>query len=281
VTRAVAVVTGAASGMGRACAERLAGDGNVIAAVDRDADGLRELVASLRDAGTEAIGLVVDVGDPAAVGKAFAELDAELGTPTSLVSAAGVLDGGTVIDGDPARFHHVLDVNFGGTVNVNRAAAKLMVEGQVAGRIVNFSSLGGLGGRAGYSAYCASKAAVESFTKSLALEVATHRITVNVVAPGAISTPMVAHYDAESVSQEAERIPLGRWGSPAEVAAMVSFLVSADAAWVTGTKFAIDGGVSAAIPGGRSAAESVRRLMLSEGVDPSIGSEAEEQDSSG
>jgi NAD(P)-dependent dehydrogenase (short-subunit alcohol dehydrogenase family) len=236
-----AFVTGGGRGLGQAVVERLRRDGGRVCVVDiRPASG---------------VDLVGDVSDADFVGEAVAFASERLGGLDVLVNNAGI--GGpstTVVDTDPAAFRRVLDVNLVGSFLTARAAAGVMVAQGDGGAIVNIGSIFGEQGVANAAAYCASKGGVALLTHSLALELAPHGVRVNTVAPGNMATEM--HWDelraraaARGTSFELERerlaaeIPLGRHGTGDDVAGAVAWLVSEDAAYVTGQTIGVNGGV--------------------------------------
>ena len=254
----VAVVVGAASGMGRATALRLARDGWAIGAADRDAAGLRALAGELAAAGAAHRTEPLDLADADDVEVAIERLCDALGPPWLLACSAGVLERGWALEAGQEHWERVIGVNLLGAIAANRAAARGMVDMGAGGRIVNWSSNNAEGGSAGASAYAASKAGLDAFTRSLAVELGPYGITVNSLRPGSVRTPMMAHMDAVAIERERGRIPLGRWGEPEDVAGVVAFLASDDAAWLTGACIPVDGGTLAA-HGRPSVADAARR----------------------
>ncbi len=185
-----------------------------------------------------------------------------LGPPWLLAVAAGVLEGGLALEADEAHWQRVLGVNFHGVVRANVAAARAMVAAGEGGRIVNWSSNNAAGGTAGYAAYAASKAALEAFSRSLAMELGPERITVNTIRPGSVRTPMLGALTQAEIDAENDRIPLGRFGEPEDAAGLVAFLASDDAAWISGADIPLDGGTLAAR--GRANVHAVRARLARE-----------------
>jgi NAD(P)-dependent dehydrogenase (short-subunit alcohol dehydrogenase family) len=219
MARRVAIVSGAAGGLGRPIAERLSADGFSVAGFD----------------------LEVDVTDPAAVGEFVARVGVEVGSPDVVVTAAGVQRIGPSEAVDAADWQHVLDVNLTGTWNVIQAALPGMLERR-AGRIITISSETGLAGLAQYSAYAASKGGVIALTKSLGRELAPRGICVNSVAPGPIEAGMLLGKPAHSDDWLKANVPLGRFGRPGEVAACVSLLAGPDGGYFVGQVLSPNGG---------------------------------------
>jgi 2-hydroxycyclohexanecarboxyl-CoA dehydrogenase len=236
----VVVVTGAASGQGRATAVRLAREGAPVAAIDVNAEGLASLAAEIEAAGGTMLPLEVDVASQAAVEEAFARVRSELG-PTYVLAAAAAIypPPREVVDLPADEVERIFAVNVYGIFHCARAAGRQMIEAGEGGRILLWSSVGARLAIAGYSAYCASKGAVEGFSHVLAVELGPHGVLVNVIAPGAIDTPMLAGADLDT---HASLLPSGRVGQPEDVAELAAYLCSPLAGFVTGTTITIDGG---------------------------------------
>jgi NAD(P)-dependent dehydrogenase (short-subunit alcohol dehydrogenase family) len=240
----VAVVTGAASGLGEACARRFAAEGAVVAGIDRTA-GAPVTVEHL-----------VDVTDESAVGDAMDQVATAYGRIDILVNSAGVAGGGPVHLLEASEWHRVLAVNLTGTYLACKHALRHMV-GQRSGTIVNFASIEGLEGTEGGSAYNASKGAVVLLTKNMAIDYGRLGIRVNCVCPGFIETPMfqsVMGSDGMAPYRDRyrEEHKLGRFGRPEEIAAATLFLASDDASFVTGHALVVDGGFTAGMRSGLS-----------------------------
>ena len=235
----VALVTGASRGIGRAIADSLAEAGARVACVARDEGRAR---AAAEQIGHGSRGFACDVADPEACSGLVEEVEAELGPIGILVNNAGVTRDNILVRLRDEDWDAVLETNLGGAFHMTRATARGMMKRR-AGRIVNIASVVGLTGNRGQANYAASKAGLVGFSKSVAQELASRNVLVNVVAPGFIETDMTAELGAEAREALAERIPLGRIGSPAEVAAAVRFLVGPGAAYITGQVLVVDGGM--------------------------------------
>ncbi|MGO8872599.1 MAG: SDR family NAD(P)-dependent oxidoreductase [Acidimicrobiales bacterium] len=232
---AVAVVTGAASGIGAACAERLAVEGATVVTVDVAGD----------------VDYLLDVRDEPAVAAAVGGVVAEHGQLDVLVHAAGVAGGGPVHLLDGEEWDRVVDVNLKGTFHLGKHVAMPMLD-QGRGSIVNIASIEGLEGTEGGSAYNASKAGVVMLTKSMAIDYGRRGIRVNCICPGGIDTPMLRSVtEPEGMELYRERLRdehlLGRFGRPSEIAAAAAFLASDDASFVTGHALVVDGGFTAGL----------------------------------
>ncbi len=218
----VALVTGAAGGIGLATARRLAHDGAVVGCLDRDDDRLSAVVADLVVEGLSAVALVADVVDPVAVASAVARLSDRAGVPTILVNNAGIGGEGRFAEISFAQWRRVLDVHVDGAFHLTQAVLPGML-GQGWGRIVNISSESVWLGNTSVQ-YATAKAALLGFTRSLARQLAPSGINVNAVAPGPVDTRMLRDSPPEHVEAERRTVLIGRFLDPAEIAATVAFL---------------------------------------------------------
>ena len=238
----VAIVTGGSRGIGRAIVELLAGEGADVTFFFRDnADAAREVVAAGQAAGRNVVSAQVDVRDSKACAAAVEHVAERAGRVDLLVNNAGMIRDNPLSAMDDDDVALVLDTNVGGVFNVTRAVVPHMIM-QRSGKIINLSSVAGEKGGRGQTNYAASKGAINAFTRSLAVELAPRKITVNGVAPGVIETEMsqaVRDMAGESVKS---RILLKRYGKPEEIAYAVWFLASRYADYVTGQIIAVDGG---------------------------------------
>jgi 3-oxoacyl-[acyl-carrier protein] reductase len=239
---AVALVTGAARGIGREIARRLAEDGFDVAVADLQTAAVEETAELVRSAGRNALALTTDVSDEAAVTTMITRVSNELGGLEAVVNNAGILSLTPILDITTAEWDQMMAVNLRGTFLVSREAFRGMRE-QRHGRIVSIASLAAkVGGITAGAHYAASKAGVICFTKSLAAQAAPFAINVNAVAPGPVATEMTADWGAEVTDAFLAKIPFGRYAQPADVADAVAFLVSERANYITGEVLDVNGG---------------------------------------
>ncbi|MDH5739679.1 MAG: 3-oxoacyl-[acyl-carrier-protein] reductase [Nitrospira sp.] len=237
-----AIVTGAAQGIGRAIAENLAQAGADIAVADLDPGRSLETVGAIEKLGRKALNLKVNVADPNDT-KAMAEQVIKAwGKIDILVNNAGITRDGLLLRMKEEDWNLVLQINLNGTFNCTKAVLQPMTK-QRYGRIVNIASIVGVIGNAGQANYSASKAAVIGFTKTVGREYASRNVTVNAVAPGFIDTAMTHGLPADVKDTLLKQIPLGRLGTSGDVAAAVRFLVSEEAAYITGHVLHVNGGM--------------------------------------
>jgi len=242
------MVTGGAHGIGRGIAQAFARSGaSVVIADRREREAERTAEEIEADTGAEILPIGVDVRDAASVEAMVARAAAELRQIDVLVNNAGIYPNTLVVDMTEDEWDAVFDTNVKGMFLVSRAVAQRMIERGAGGRIVNISSGAAESGRVGAAHYCASKAAVNMFTRVLALELASHDIVVNAVGPGLIEVPDWSLSD-EYVSALVSSNPLGRMGQPEDVARAVLYLASPEATYITGTTLYVDGGSLAGRP---------------------------------
>jgi 3-oxoacyl-[acyl-carrier protein] reductase len=237
----VAIVTGGAGGIGSAIVQRFAREGAKVAIADIDADAGKIQVVELTAKGADVIPILANVTDKISVdGMVKATLD-RWGRVDILVNVAGGADRKLVVDMTAADWDHIVDMNLKSTFLCAQAVLPTMLK-QKSGKIVNTSSIYGFTGNATRSSYAAAKAGVAAFTKSLALEVVKEGINVNAVAPGRVSTPRVrSHYSDQAWAEAVAQIPMGRTGTPEEIASAVLFLVTDENKYVTGQTIHING----------------------------------------
>jgi len=241
--RRIALVTGAGSGIGRAVCARLAAEGARIAALDLDLEAARATASLL---GPDHVALSADVADEAGIDAALELVAQRLGGLDMAVNAAGVAVSASLVDTTLDQWQRVMGVCLTGVFVCARAQARQMLKQGRAGVIVNIASTNAQQAGEGLSAYCASKAGVDMLTKVAALELAPRGIRVVAVGPGLTRTPMVSRLMANPAAygEFIDNIPLARPAEPADIAAMVAFLCSDDAAYITGQTLYVDGGAS-------------------------------------
>jgi len=241
-TNKIALVTGAARGIGRAIAETLALDGADVVLCDLKSEWLVETAAAVEDAGRKALCVAADVSDAGAVGRAVDEALAVMGRIDILVNNAGITRDGLLMRMSEEDWDAVLDVNLKGAFLFTRAAARPMMK-QRSGAIVNVASIIGLIGNAGQCNYSASKGGLIALTKSSARELAARNIRVNAVAPGFIESKMTEVLAEEVRQRMLDAIPMKRFGTPLDVARVVRFLADDAASYMTGQVLTVSGGM--------------------------------------
>jgi 3-oxoacyl-[acyl-carrier protein] reductase len=238
-----AVVTGASRGIGRAIAIDLAKHGaKVLVNYAKDADGAGATVAAIKEAGGEAEAFQADVADVKSADALIKKCVELHGTIDILVNNAGATRDQVIMMMSEADWDFVIDTNLKSAFNCSKAAVRTMMRKRY-GRIVNISSVSGIAGNGGQTNYSASKAGLIGLTKALAREIAVRNVTVNAVAPGFVPTVLTESVPADIKEASVKSIPLGRWGTPEEVAYAVTFLASDLAAYITGQVLSVDGGM--------------------------------------
>jgi 3-oxoacyl-[acyl-carrier protein] reductase len=238
----VALVTGASRGIGRAIALALGAQGATVIGTATGTAGVESIDAALKAAGVAGRGIVLDVADGAACEGAIADIEGTEGAVTILVNNAGITRDALLLRMKPEDWDAVIGTNLGSVFRLSKAVLRGMMKARK-GRIVNIASVVGLVGNPGQANYCAAKAGIGGFTRSLAREVASRGITVNVVAPGFIDTDMTKALADSQREALAGQIPLGRLGSPEDIAGAVCFLAGPQAGWITGETLNVNGGM--------------------------------------
>ena len=241
------LVTGAGQGIGKATALSLSKSGSNVVAVDIDSEGIERLVADLKSRGSRALAVKADISIAKEVNLAVDQAEKEFGGVDILVNNAGVIVRKPAEDITEEEWNHVLDVNLKGPFICSCTVAKRLIYKRKGGRIINISSIMGAVGLTDRSAYSSSKSGLFGLTRDLSIEWAKHGITVNAVCPGWIITEFTKNYFAKEDVKKylLDRTPLGRFGTPEEVASMITYLASDMASFVTGGIFFVDGGWTA------------------------------------
>lgn len=245
LTGKIALVTGAANGIGEAVARRFAADGARVVLTDIESSTLTAVADSIRATGAEATTYTLNVTDRAGIEQVFADVSATWGVPQVVANVAGMAIVHHFLDITDADWNKTIGVNLTGTFMVSQVAARAMVAAQVPGSIVLMASTNGLVGEEDLADYNASKFGVVGLTKSLAIDLAKFGIRVNSVNPGLIKTRLTTGVWQDEAAHDwytRERIPFRRLGNPEEVAGCFAFLASDDASYVTGHSLVVDGG---------------------------------------
>ena len=239
----VALVSGASRGIGRAIAEALSLQGAVVIGTATTQLGADAISASLRERDARGCGMVLDISDPGSVESLFTDLGRTEGMPSILVNNAGITRDNLLMRMKAEEWDEVLSTNLSSLYRLCKASLRGMLKARN-GRIINVTSIVGLTGNPGQTNYAAAKAGMIGFTKSLAQEVASRNITVNSIAPGFIDTDMTRDLDTSQTDALCQQIPVGRLGTPEDIAAAAVFLASDAAAYITGETLNINGGLA-------------------------------------
>ncbi|QSP93489.1 3-oxoacyl-ACP reductase FabG [Marinobacter salinisoli] len=237
-----ALVTGGTRGIGKAIVHALASQGAEVIGTATSEEGAQNISKALRDAGLKGYGIVMDVADPASIDAGLKEVAERSGAPVILVNNAGITRDNLLMRLKDDDWTSVLDTNLSSVYRTSKAVLRGMAKARW-GRIINISSVVAGMGNPGQGNYCAAKAGVEGFTRSLAKEMSNRGITANCVAPGFIDTDMTKKLDDKQREAMLEIIPAGRLGEPDEVAAVVAFLASNAAGYVSGETIHVNGGM--------------------------------------
>ncbi|WP_304638409.1 3-oxoacyl-ACP reductase FabG [Pseudomonas sp.] len=238
----VALVTGASRGIGHAIAHQLAAQGAIVVGTATSESGAQAISDRLAEAGFKGAGLKLDVRDSASVSAVLDEVTSRFGAPAVLVNNAGITGDNLLMRMKDDEWDDIINTNLGSVYRLSKAVLRGMTKARW-GRIINISSVVAGMGNAGQSNYAAAKAGMEGFTRALAREVGSRAITVNAVAPGFIDTDMTRALTDSQRAVMLEQIPLGRLGQAEEIAAVVGFLASEPAGYITGAVIPVNGGM--------------------------------------
>lgn len=238
----LALVTGASRGIGRAIAQELGKQGARVIGTATTQNGADAISAWLKDNGISGRGVVLNVADATSVDTTLKEIEGSEGTPSILVNNAGITRDNLLMRMKAEEWDDILNTNLSSVYRLSKAVLRGMMKARK-GRIINIASVVGVMGNAGQTNYAAAKAGIIGFTKALAREVGSRNITVNVVAPGFVSTDMTAQLPADQQQKLSEQIALGRLGSVEDIAHAVAFLASPRAGYITGETLHVNGGM--------------------------------------
>ena len=238
----IAIVTGASRGIGSAIAHNLSKAGAKVVLISRSIDALKSVEFEIKSNGGEAISITADVSNLESFTNAISQVVETWGTVDILINNAGITKDNIILRLKEEDWDAVIDINLKGCFNGIKAVTRPMLKSR-SGRIINITSVIGLIGNSGQSNYAASKAGILGLTKSIAKELGPRNITVNAIAPGYIQTEMTDNLDQTSKDNLMKSIPLQRLGKPEEIASLVCFLASEEAAYITGQTLNVDGGM--------------------------------------
>ena len=238
----VAVVTGASRGIGRAIAQMLAARGAVVIGTATTDAGAASITQWLQESGAKGRGIVLNVASAESVDAALKDIEGSEGTPTILVNNAGITRDNLLLRMKADEWDDIINTNLGSVYRLSKAVLRGMMKAR-RGRIISIASVVGVMGNAGQTNYAAAKAGIIGFSKSLAREIGSRGITVNVIAPGFIATDMTSKLPAEQQQQLIHQIALGRLGNPDDIAGAVAFLASPQAGYITGETLHVNGGM--------------------------------------
>lgn len=238
----IALVTGASRGIGRAVALELGREGAVVVGTATTAEGAEKISVYLQEAGVSGTGLMLDVTDQQSVEQTLSAMEERHGAPSILVNNAGITRDNLLMRMKDSEWDEIINTNLTSVYRLSKAVMRPMMKARK-GRIITISSVVGVAGNAGQCNYAAAKAGIFGFTKSLAREVASRGVTVNAVAPGFIDTDMTRGLPEQQKQDLLQQIPLNRLGRAEEVAAVVAFLASPGAAYITGETLHVNGGM--------------------------------------
>ncbi|MFO8025379.1 3-oxoacyl-ACP reductase FabG [Thiohalophilus sp.] len=238
----IAFVSGASRGIGKEIALELGRQGAKVVGTATSEDGAGKISAYLKEAGIEGMGVMMNVTDSASINAALTEVEASFGAPSVLVNNAGITRDNLLMRMKDEEWEDIINTNLNSIFRLSKACLRPMTRAKK-GRIISIASVVGVSGNAGQTNYAAAKAGVIGFSKSLAREVGSRGITVNVVAPGFIDTDMTRALPEAQRDALLGQIPLARLGDPAEIAQAVAFLASPGAAYITGETLHVNGGM--------------------------------------
>jgi len=242
LTGEVALVTGASRGIGMAIAQTLAQAGATVIGTATSEAGAAAITQRFQDAGQKGRGLMLNVGDAASVEAALKDIEAQEGPPSILINNAGITRDNLLIRMKAEEWDEIMNVNLGSVYRLSKGVMRGMMKARK-GRIITIASVVGVMGNAGQANYAATKAGIIGFSKSMAREVGSRGITVNVVAPGFIATDMTDKLPEEQRTKLVEQVPVGRLGNVDDIAQAVLFLASKHAGYITGETLHINGGM--------------------------------------